>query len=150
MYTRFLWDFSTMTLTMPYITKKYSWYKRSYGLWKRVDENFVIFLWKTKLMSEYAMNSVIRVLTALLMMTPVLAFRPIRTGIAWRKYEYRNLAFYEKNDKESIQNEQIEDEFYKKICKQVDRWRFWLLTEKNDLLQVLVPHLPCPQVNLSL
>jgi len=44
------------------------------------------------------MSSIIRVLIALLMMTPVLGFGPIRTGIAWRKFEYRNLAKLSLND----------------------------------------------------
>jgi len=51
------------------------------------------------------------------MMTPVLGFGPIRTGIAWRKFEYRYLASYEKNDKKS---EEFQSEFHEKILKQVD------------------------------
>jgi len=53
------------------------------------------------------------------MMTPVLGFGPIRTGIAWRKFEYQNLASFEKNDKES---EAFQSEFHEKIIKKVDRY----------------------------
>jgi len=66
------------------------------------------------------MSSVTRVLIARLRPTSVLGFGLTHTGIGWRKFEYRNLASFEKNDKESVQTEQIEDEFYKNIRKQVD------------------------------
>ena len=42
--------------------------------------------------------SSVSVLIALLMMTPVLGFGPIRTGIAWPKFVYRNLAKLSSNE----------------------------------------------------
>ena len=66
------------------------------------------------------MSSVIRVLIALLMMTTVLGFGPIRTGIAWRKFEYRNLAKLSLNE-ESYAHEKIRmsNETYAHICTKV-------------------------------
>ena len=52
----------------------------------------------TKLMRRYAMSSVSWVLIARLRMTSVLGFKPVRTGFAWRKVEYRNLAKLSMND----------------------------------------------------
>jgi len=45
-----------------------------------------------------------------LIMTSVLGFKPIRTGIAWRKFKYRNLAKLSLND-----------ESYAQVCKQVHK-----------------------------
>jgi len=52
--------------------------------------------------------------------TSVLGFEPIRTGFAWRKFEYRNFASFEKNDEKSFNNKEIQDEFHKKNRKRVD------------------------------
>ena len=66
------------------------------------------------------MSSVSRVIIALLMMTPELRFRPIHTGIAWRKFEYRNLAKLSFNE-ESYAHEKIcmSNETYAQICTKV-------------------------------
>ena len=62
----------------------------------------------TKLMNRYAMSSVSWVLILRLRLTSVLGFEPIHTGIAWRKFKYRNLAKLS-----------LHDESYEKICKHV-------------------------------
>jgi len=59
-------------------------------------------------MSRYALSSLSWVLIARLRMTLVLGFEPVRTGIAWRKFKYRNLAKLSLND-----------ESYAQVCKQV-------------------------------
>jgi len=69
------------------------------------------------------MSSVIRVLIALLIMTPVLGFGPTRTGIAWRKFEYRNLAKLSLND-EFHEKICMSNKTYEKIRKKVDRWSY--------------------------
>ena len=74
----------------------------------------------TKLMSRYSMSIVIQVFIARLRPASVRGFGPIRTGIARQKFEYRNFASFEKNDEESFKNKEIQDEFHKKIRKQVD------------------------------
>ena len=72
-------------------------------------------------MSKYAMSSVIRVLIALLIMTPVLGFGPTRTGIAWRKFEYRNLAKLSLND-EFHEKICMSNETYEEVGKKARRW----------------------------
>jgi len=55
----------------------------------------------------------------------VLGFGPIRTGIAWRKFEYRNLA------QVPLNNKKILDEFHKKIRKQVDELKVYNVVAKD-------------------
>jgi len=70
-----------------------------------------------KLMSRYAMNSASRVLIARFRPTSLPGFEPIRTGITWRKFEYRNLAKLSLND-ETQARKCMSDETYEKICTQ--------------------------------
>ena len=56
--------------------------------------------------------------------TSVLGFEPIRTGFAWRKFEYRNFASFEKNDKESFNNRKRVDELpvYSVVANDFTAW----------------------------
>ena len=55
------------------------------------------------------------------MKTTVHGFGPIRTGIAWRKFEYRNLAKLSLND-EFHEKIRMSNETYEEVRNKVDRW----------------------------